>query len=209
MRLIVFLFFIPTLLFSQDIWIENASFEGEPQDATMPQRWHSCKKGSTPDILPGFWGVNLRPYDGDTFLGLITREDGSYEAIGQQLAAPLKANECYTFSIRLARSKTYAHYGTPIRLRIYGGISRCERNQLLEESPTIINTDWKEYKFSIIAKADYNFVIFEAFYAKGISFSYRGNILIDDISVWKKCPRAEYREENPIEKNQFLFRKYR
>ena len=73
------LIFMPFVGFAQDIRLENASFEDEPQDATMPQRWHSCKRGSTPDILPGFWGVYLEPYDGDSYVGLITRQDGSYD----------------------------------------------------------------------------------------------------------------------------------
>ena len=185
---------------AQDIRLENASFEDEPQDATMPQRWHSCKDGSTPDILPGFWGVYLEPFDGDSYVGLITREDGTYEVIGQRLVEPIKAKECYTFSIQLAYSKAYAKYDIPIRLRIYGGGSRCSKEQLLCESPTITNTDWKEYQFDIFSKADYQYVIFEAFYAKGISFPYRGNLLIDDISVWKRCPRADLIKTSPVRK---------
>ena len=49
--------FISIALLAQDIWLENASFEDEPQDATMPQGWRGWKKGTTPDILPGSWGV--------------------------------------------------------------------------------------------------------------------------------------------------------
>ena len=36
--------------FSQ-IYLENASFEGSPQDATVPIGWHPCEAGTTPDIL--------------------------------------------------------------------------------------------------------------------------------------------------------------
>jgi hypothetical protein len=188
--LITFLLIFPLLLIAQDIQLENASFEDEPQDATMPQRWHSCKQGSTPDILPGSWGVYLEPHDGETYVGLITRPDGTYEVIGQRLVQPLEAKECYSFTVQLARSNSYVNYSAPIRLRIYGGTSRCAKSQLLVDSGTISNTKWKSYKFDIYVKEKYQYIILEAFYTKGISFPYPGNILIDDISIFKRCPRA-------------------
>ncbi len=176
---------------AQDLRLENASFEDEPQDATMPQRWHSCKKGSTPDILPGFWGVYLEPFDGETYVGLITRPDGSYEVIGQKLVEQMKGKECYSFSVQLAHSKSYVNYNIPIRLRIYGGKSFCEKSQLLCESESIKNTDWKKYDFTVFPKEDYDYIILEAYYAKSIFVPYPGNILVDDFSIFKKCPRAD------------------
>lgn len=189
---IVFLLtLLPFLLQAQDLRLENASFEDEPQDATMPQRWHSCKKGSTPDILPGFWGVYLEPFDGETYVGLITRSDGSYEVIGQKLVEPMKGKECYSFSVQLAHSKSYVNYNIPIRLRIYGGKSFCEKSQLLCESESTKHTDWKKYNFTVFPKADYDYIILEAYYAKSIFVPYPGNILVDDFSIFKKCPRAD------------------
>ena len=66
----LFVLLFPIALLAQDIWLENASFEDEPQDATMPQGWRGWKKGTTPDILPGSWGVYLEPYDGDSYVDL-------------------------------------------------------------------------------------------------------------------------------------------
>ncbi|MCB0682774.1 MAG: hypothetical protein KDC32_18010, partial [Saprospiraceae bacterium] len=44
---------------------QNPSFEGdEPQDATVPAGWFPCKEGTTPDILPGVWGVHTEPAEG-------------------------------------------------------------------------------------------------------------------------------------------------
>ena len=191
MKATLFFLFFPIFLLAQDIRLENASFEDEPQDATMPQRWHSCKRGSTPDILPGFWGVYLEPSDGDTYVGLITRPDGTFEVIGQRLTAPIKAKECYSFSLQLAHSKSYVNYNIPIRLRIYGGTAFCEKSQLLCESKSIKNTDWETYQFDFFAKEQYDYIIFEAYYAKGIFVPYPGNILIDDVSLFKMCPRAD------------------
>ena len=62
---------------AQHITILNSSFEGEPADATVPQGWMACQEGTTPDILPGYWGVYTYPANGDTYLGLITRGNGT------------------------------------------------------------------------------------------------------------------------------------
>ena len=57
---------------AQHITVINESFEGEPADATMPQGWMGCQEGTTPDILPGYWGVYTHPADGDTYLGPVS-----------------------------------------------------------------------------------------------------------------------------------------
>jgi hypothetical protein len=170
--------------------LDNPSFEGVSQDATTPVGWISCGENSTPDILPGFWGVYTAPSDGNTYIGLITREDGSWEAIGQRLRKPLKASECYNFGIDLARSSSYSDYNTPVKLRIWGGSKRCSKEQILAESPIIKHNTWKTYNFEINPTKDYNFFLLEAQCASGIYFSYKGNILIDNCTVFKKCPRA-------------------
>lgn len=181
---------IPFLCVSQSIQLANASFEGEHADATMPQEWSACQKGSTPDILPGSWGVYLEPVDGNSYIGLITREDGSYESIGQKLSAPIQAEECYRFSVELAHSNTYANYNLPIRLRIWGATSRCSKDQILVDSPPVKHIDWKTYELEFVSEGEYPYIIIEAFYAKGVYFPYRGNILVDGISIMRTCPRA-------------------
>ncbi len=184
----VALILLPSMVWGQ-IRLENPSFEGEPQDATVPTGWMPCEPGTTPDILPGPWGVTNEPSDGDSFLGLITREDGSFESIGQRLLTPIEEGECYNFKIDLARSGTYTGYDKPLKLRIYGARSRCEKTELLYESPLIKHTEWKEYEVVIIPKFEYNYLIFEA-HNIGSSVPRKGNILLDNCSRIKKCTRA-------------------
>lgn len=174
---------------SGQIYLINASFEGEPQDATVPVGWFPCKRGTTPDILPGPWGVNTESSEGETFVGLITRDDGSWESIGQRLKSPLKLKECYTFSVELAHSKSYAGYNKTIRLRLWGGQTKCAKDQLLLETPVIEHADWQSYEAHFYAKTTINYILIEAFY-KEPPFSHRGNILIDNITSIKKCTRA-------------------
>ncbi len=185
---LLFGFFVVQFAVAQ-IRFENPSFEGTPQDGTSPAGWFQCKTGSTPDILPGSWGVYNEAADGNTYIGLITREDGTWEDITQRLKEPLKGGECYTFSIDLARSKTYAGYNLPVRLRIWGGMERCDRDELLDQSPMIKHSTWRTYTLQINPKKDYKFIIIEAYFANGY-FSYKGNILIDNLKPLKKCPRA-------------------
>lgn len=168
------------------IFLQNASFEGEPQDATMPVSWFECSKNTTPDILPGPWGVYTESSEGETYIGLITRGDGSSESIGQRLSAPLEPKSCYEFTMDLAHSKTYSGYNGTLKLRVWAGASRGKRDQLIKETDFIEHTDWESYKFSIFPKRTLNYIIIEAFYKEG-PFSHQGNILIDNISVLKKC----------------------
>ena len=171
------------------IFFENASFEGKPQDATVPVGWHACAAGTTPDILPGYWGVYQEASDGDTYVGLITRDDGTWESIGQRVKQTLKAKECYAFTLDLAHSKTYSGYNKPLKLRIWGGQNKCDKTQLILETDFIKHTDWETYDVQFYVRKDLNYVILEAFYTE-TRFSYKGNILIDNLSPIKKCPRA-------------------
>lgn len=177
-------------LFSQTIALDNASFEGEPQDATLPQGWFAVELGTTPDIMPGIWGVTRESSEGDTYIGLITREDGSFESIGQRLAAPFEKDMCYKFSLDLARSKTYAGYNFPIRLRIYAGTKKGKRSQLLWSSPTVDEEEWETHEVRFTAKKKYNYIIIEAYFGDGLLFHYNGNILVDGISPIQACKRA-------------------
>jgi len=172
------------------IQLSNASFEDKPKDATTPIGWNSCGDYSTPDILPGYWEVTHKPVNGNTFLGLITREDGTNEWIGQQISGTLEKNVCYSFTVTLARSDSYANYNRPVILRIWGGQSLCERKQLLAQTLAIEHTDWKEYEFVFLPKMDYEFIIIEAVHTKESFYPYKGNLLIDNCSTIDKCDRA-------------------
>lgn len=173
----------------QNIYITNGSFEGEPNDATIPVGWFACAPNTTSDILPGPWGVYQEATEGETFLGLITRSDGSFESIGQRLSSPLKQGECYSFSLDLAYSNTYAGYNQPIKLRIWAGKKKCDKRQLMAETNLVEDIDWETYNFQFTARQNYYYIVIEAFYKEG-RFSHQGNVLIDNFSTIKWCTRA-------------------
>jgi len=175
----------------QQVSLFNSSFEGEPQDATMPIGWIGCEDGTTPDILPGPWGVYQSAYDGQSYLGLIVRKNGTWECIGQRLSQSLKADNCYFFKMMIANSKTYNGYNKPAVLRVWGGDDRCEKKQKLYESPPIDHTDWKSYTIRFKPKKDIQFIIIEAFYNTKLQYTYNGNIIFDAMSPISNCDRAE------------------
>ncbi len=172
------------------IFFENPSFEDKPGESKSPKNWVSLAVGSTPDIFPGAWKLNLQPHDGKTCIGLVTREDGTSEEISQMLPTVLEKGRCYTFSIYLSHAEKYVGYNLPTRLRIWGGAKTGEKSVLLATSELVKNGDWQLYKFQFVPSANVQFITFQAFFAPGAMFFYKGNILLDACSPIERCDRA-------------------
>ena len=186
----------------EPILLKNPSFEGIPMEGSingqMPHGWIDCgfPLESIPDIHPkenSQFGVTAEPHHGNTYIGLVVRENETWEMISQRLSNSLKAGKCYEFSISLARSMIYessirtdakmVNFVTPAKLRIWGGNSICERAELIDQSDLVINSRWLVNKFRFEPKRDYQYIIFEAFYRTPHPFPYNGNILMDNAST--------------------------
>jgi len=178
------------------IFLQNPSFEDEAGAAQAPSGWYDCgTSGKTPpDIQPGVYKVEKTARDGDTYLGLVVRDNETWAAVGQQLAAPLKAATSYAFSLYLSRSELYVstskltgqeiNAATPVTLRIWGGEAECEKKELLAETGTVINKEWQRFDFELTPmQADYAFITFEAYYKTPVLFPYNGNVLLDNCSA--------------------------
>lgn len=186
---IVLLGSVTLFLSNGKITLNNPSFEDTPSDATTPMGWFECTPYTTPDILPGFWGVYNEPSDGDTYIGMITRENRTWEAIGQRVSNPMTKDACYQFTIDLAHSNSYAGYNDPVRLSIWISDSKCERQQRVLLTTSITEEDWKTYKVEFKPNQDSYYIFMEALYEEGESRS-KGNILIDNMSHITKCDQA-------------------
>jgi hypothetical protein len=171
------------------IVLDNASFEGKSADATMPAGWFAASEGTTPDILPGYWGVYNEPRKGETYIGLITRADGSFESIQQRVYEAFAKGTCYEMSMSLAHSDNYAGYNHKLRLRIWLSDKKSKRQQLIYISEFIESEEWLPIDFEFIPEKDHHYIILEAFISDK-KINYEGNILIDDISPIRKCKRA-------------------
>lgn len=183
------------------ITLQNPSFEGTPGlggSGELPQGWLDCGfPGETPpDVHPieggGNFSVTTQPSDGDSYLGLVARDNDTWEMVSQQLTSPLAAGKTYDFSIDLCRSQVYIsasrttneqmNYATPVILRIWAGETPCDRMQLLASSPLIINSDWITYDFELMPAANYQCIILEVHYKPNPPFAYNGNLLLDNAS---------------------------
>ena len=207
------------------IMLANPSFEDTPhtgQNAgSSISGWYDCGKemfpGETPpDIQPSpdpsslFFSVTTRPYDGATYLGMVVRENDSWESVSQRLSKPLEPGNCYEFSLYLCKSETYmsqkASYGydpniypftTPIQLRIWGGKTFCSKMELLHSTALVRNTQWARYQVRLDPKQMVNYIMLEAFYETPTLFPYNGNILVDNIS---SIVEVNCKSEKPVKK---------
>lgn len=192
------------------IVLKNPSFEDYPSAAKVVNGWYDCgerffPRESAPDIHPspnlskGFFGVLERANDGNTYVGMVARENDTNESMSQRLSAALVGGSCYNFSIQLMKSSNYKSsvringktdeegelrdFTTPIVLRIWGGNTYCDKAELLGESAKVSNTDWKQFDFKFEPTSTYRYIMLEAFYKTPTLFPYNGNILIDNASA--------------------------
>ncbi|MEL6718428.1 MAG: hypothetical protein AAFP82_06915, partial [Bacteroidota bacterium] len=180
------------------ITLNNPSFEDFPRHSHTPRGWYDCgfPDESPPDIHPemsgGQFSVDQNAQHQKTYLGMVVRDNETWESVAQRLNVPLQQGQCYDFSIHIARSMFYkslsrvtneeANYATPCKLRIWAGNGYCDRAQLLGESDKIINSRWLKKNFRFKPKADYYYILFEVYFETPVLFPYNGNILLDNAS---------------------------
>lgn len=187
------------LLWAQEapIKLYNPSFEGPPANSSPPVGWDDCGFAgeSPPDTQVGdgsIFKVNQKAQAGKTFLGMVARDNDTWEAVSQQLSSPLLKGQCYSFSLWLSRSKRYyslrksgldtVEYTTPVKIRVWGGIRGCDKRELLAESSLVDHSEWKRYDFKLKPTQNLGMIMIEAFYKTPSLNAYNGNILIDNAS---------------------------
>lgn len=192
------LLLIPFFSIAQDIIkLKNPSFEDIPRAGVVPIGWinFGAKSESPPDIQPGSFQVSKNAKHGNTYVGMVVRDNDTNESIGQKLLQPLKAGKRYTLSFFAARSEMYlsqspttknpSNYSAPVKIAFYGCDKLdCDNKDLLFRSAvTIENTEWQEYEVELIATqdAEYFIIAIEQDRIKK-RFPYNGNLLLDDFS---------------------------
>ncbi len=213
-KYVAFLLAMPLLAVAQKdapILFVNSSFEGLPRSGLQPNGWTNCGPASEtpPDVQPGQFGVTLAPSNGQSYLGLVVRDNETWEMVGQRISRPIEINQCYEFSIDLCRSIEYmsatktsttaASYATPARLIVWGGNSPCEKGEPLFETSIVQNTRWLTTVCRLSPKkGSWSYIMLEAYYKTPLLFPYNGNILIDNASAIKPIMCAP--EKMPTEK---------
>ena len=197
-------FYVNALGQEEPIYLTNPSFEDMPRHSKPPRGWYDCgfPSESAPDVQPsGGFSVKKPAIDGSTYLGMVVRDNDTWEMVSQRLSRPLKKGQCYEFSIYLSRSELYlsssriqpkeVNYNTPAKLRIYGGFGYCDKAFLLAETKEIVHYRWLEYNFKFEPIDNYSYFVIEAFYRTPTLFPYNGNVLIDHASAIKPIPCDE------------------
>jgi outer membrane protein OmpA-like peptidoglycan-associated protein len=180
------------------ITLQNPSFEDVPGASHTPIGWFSCGQvmDSPPDVQPGgdaTFGVSKPANHGSTYIGMVVRDDETWESVGQRLSRPLEKGQCYEFSMDLARSEAYtsqsrltglpANFNTPARLIIWGGNGFCDKQEVLFETGVIAHPRWLTYNFRLHPKkGNWSHIMFEAYYRQPTLFPYNGNIMLDNAS---------------------------
>lgn len=197
--------------------LENPSFEDSPRAGTKggkpPVGWFDCGGATetSPDIQPGFFGVLKAPSNGSSYIGLVVRDNETYESVSQRLNQPIEAGKCYEWSLDLCRAEEYTSptstnpekpmsFASAVQVRIWGGNGFCDRAELLYTTPYVVNTRWLGYLIPLKPKkGNYSFIIIEAFFKTPMLFPYNGNVLVDNAAPIKEMDCAEKKEE-PIAK---------
>ena len=202
----------------QVIYLENPSFEDQPRAGRTPSSWADCghSQESPPDIQPyGGFNVTRPAHDGRTYIGLVSRDNKTWEAVAQRLSSPLNKGTCYKFSLHACKSQTYisptrknqsqpTNFSKGLVIRIWGGNNYCDRAELLDEiKEPIDHSDWREYQFEFNPKSsEYTFICIEAYYKTPTFNWYNGNVLIDNASEIYSCeiPTDVVVETDPVKK---------
>jgi len=163
---------------------QNPSLEGISGINVVPAGYTNCLLSglSSPDIQPGIWNVFLQPSDGNNYVGIICRGNGTWEGFTTQLNTPLLDKDNYSFLIDLSTSNKYFGYNdSAATLKIWGGNFDCDKKKLLWESSPINNINYWRTDTVIFARSENNIthITFEPGYTT--SMPYKGNILIDNI----------------------------
>lgn len=199
-----------TLLLGLPLWgqktikLKNPSFEAKPVRSDVPSHWKDCgfPGESAPDVQPcGAFEVTATASDGATYLGMVTRDNDTWEKVGTKISPKMETGVVYDFSIQLCRSANYqsasrltgepTNFTTPVVLRIFGGNSYCEKEQMLGVSPPIDHTDWGTYRFTLSPQQEFSHLLIEAYYADARGLAYSGNILVDNASDLVPIGRSE------------------
>ena len=196
-----------------EITLSNPSFEDTPRKGekggSAPSGWFDCggPNETSPDIQPGCFGVVKPASNGSTYVGLVVRDNETYESIAQRLTQPLTAGSCYELSVDLCRSEEYnspttqsgglnMSFSSAVQVRIWGGNGFCDRAELLYTTPYVVNTRWLGYLMTLKPKkANYSFIVIEAYFKTPMLFPYNGNVLMDNASSIKQIDCSEKKEE--------------
>ncbi len=216
--LVSFLWLAAIAAQAQQIFWINPSFEDPDGAGQAPSGWNGCEVifNSPPDIQPGHFDCTLRASDGKTYVGMVIRDDLSWEGISQKMSVPLDSGQWYGFSVDLAKSKYYTslskvervidkktgersvqpssrpvllNYNDDAVFQLWGGYSECDMLVLLSETGPVSHLDWKRYQIGYrhdLPKPLTHLVLQAYFTEEDRCVWAHGNLLMDNLTPIQK-----------------------
>lgn len=180
----------------QVITLPNPSFEGTARHSSLPEGWLNAghPDESPPDVFPNdFFGPKPDAADGETYLGLVTRDNATQEAVFAPLSNPMLAGRTYRLSVALARAEVYLspsrtaevvdNFNRPVRLCIWGRNALGDQRELLAVTEPLPHPNWMEYHFDLRPSRSYTHLELGVTYAADAKLPYNGNLLMDRLSA--------------------------
>ena len=163
-------------------------FEGAPKGIQLSVGWHSTIPGSTPDLLPGAWGIEYTPQDGETCIGLVTRFDGSAESIRHWQS---HFGGCLLFIFRISRTHWKIRRSRQsYKITCLGSPSKQKKGSscavLAHQS-----SDWRSYDFQFITPGTIRYLTLEAWYGPEPLLSTMEHCAGSLFADWKCARRRE------------------
>jgi hypothetical protein len=150
----------------------------------------------TPPILFPGSGYYRKAADGHGFGWLFTFKQGFSSGLVQTLygGATIEQHQCYRFSLSAAfdplirrKNQVFKRHKNPLRLRIWGGVPEDPKRELLAQTNTITQSDWKTYEFELVPEqGNWTTITIEGFYVTDQGEPYDGHILVDNCSAIEK-----------------------
>jgi outer membrane protein OmpA-like peptidoglycan-associated protein len=181
---------------SQTIFLQNPSFEDIPEAGHTPKGWLDASGNAPaetpPDVQPNpTFGLQGAAKEGTTYLGLVVRDNGTCESVGQILKTPLVGGVTYRFNLWACRSLNYksqsrktgqaVNYNMPVLIELWGCAETGKPEKLSISSKPIETMDWQKIDFEFTPQNTYNYFAIKAIYTN--STPYNGNVLIDNASA--------------------------
>ena len=186
-------------LFGQNL-LDNPSFERHNGRAGwMPEAWINAGPvtESPPDVHTAdseIFGVRHRPAAGDTYLGMVARDNFTFEAIAQRIPGGLRAGQTYELQLWVSRSEELRSqsrltrapvtYDAPIPFDVYvSNKANGDHFELVARSAPITHSDWRLYTIAFTPTRNWKYLRIGAGMNVMSAKPQCGNILIDDLSL--------------------------
>ncbi len=180
---------------ARPIFFDNPGFEDKPARSSPPKGWYTCGLAgySPPDVqpIPDF-GPQLAPFEGQSYVGMVVRDDYSWECLGQELPVPLMPGQAYVLQVQLAKPEAYrnfsistgepSNYTQPVSLLLWGAYRPGDREALLRQSPPIQDGNWRRYSLKFQVQEPFTHLMLEAYFINDEVEPYNGSLLMDDLS---------------------------